>query len=543
MSNPNRIPAGVHEGGQYTFGKLGGLIYGGNWGIEPDKLHGDRKWVDRVPDFNPWGHLNDHNWGAMSQDLQSVGALMDKEGGELIRKIQGLKQAEKQRLIVGYTENRYHNLVTGPAEEAIRIACGKNPELLAQGGEMKVLANDNGSFQLAVTPTRNQSEYLDGIKSIAPGEAVVVNPSTGALRKGVYFVPTGKRGDSQSLGKTPLSQALADRMTDSEHQSGRDLGSTQYGGRLVVGATQGPNGETVTTTGVLCEANELEVAQGYAESFGTEVLSTTSPKGVVNPIATSLLGHASPEDQTVLHSTDFFVSGNNSGGIQFGKEEDTAGRGYSKRPTPEERAQARHIAQEDARLRSERTKESGYRPRSEEQKKRDLENAAVRRSREKEARRIILENAKKRPEDRKPPIKVRGGLLLPGELGYDAALKDAQQTSKDFSKDGTVKAPKTKNSYEYEDRQRRRQRKRAASKASNDRYKENVKRIHQAIDEGRDGVTWYPDGESDGKRRGKKCVSLEGDKDYERASRCRNARPLSESSPYKTYMAKRGKKN
>lgn len=475
MSNPNHIPAGVPEGGQFTFGLVGGYSFG------DDPIPWDS--ISRDPIDVPLKTIN-----SMKNDLIELGYAQEDIVGIALDGLHGLSEQDKFGRINGTIIGLYNEEARlTPLEESVKVAVQRSGEQLAAGGKIYGLANDDGTYQVVHTLTGQMEQWVDSAPQLRPYEAIVMNQNTGTMRRGGFFIPVG---NPVLVDANNVSSQMNDRMSDATTGLGRSLGSGDYAGRLTVGLVTDSDGKPLLQNGIFCENNERVIAEGYADQLGADIMKPYRPEDIVNPVA---------GDPSSLHVPGMHVVSSNTGGIQTGILNDQKGRS---RKNPLSGGQIAKLVNLHRKLQAERYAEKGRAgcARSEKQRKRDLENAKIRRARNKQAT--------TEQEAGREPIKLKGGgWLFKGEKGYNAARASAISAGTADSK--TLTTSMSGATARAEEAQSKRQR----ARRSDRRYRENRRRIADAKAKGLNVVKYYPSG----RRKGEMKLAIEGDEDYETA--------------------------
>lgn len=480
MSNPNHLPAGIPEGGQFTFAKVGGLAFDDGWDFFSPQQNGS-PWVPAVIDASK---ITNEGWNQIIESLEGMGITSNDLLKEALNgaDLKSLSPAERNRLIQNYAQEVYRDGLTSPLARSINAAINQYPEVIVAGGSIVGLAKDDGTFQIGHTMTPQMADIANNMPPLKDDQMIIFNQGTGTMRQGsCYGVPVGKPIVVPAGASADEVNGL---ISDATRKLGRDLGSDAHAGRMTVGMTKDENGDTVIQGTVLCEANEKGVAEDYAKKFGSEVKKGLKPTDIVNPIAiTDVPG--------MLHTQDMHVVSSNFGGIQAGRMNPSS----IPQSSREAMQKLHHQMQEQ------RSKERGSKARSAEQKQRDLENAKIRRARNKQA----IEEGKAGRE----PVKIKGGWLFKGEKGYDAA----RAASVDTNKDGVDFKSRSVNMTASEARAAETQAKRQSKLRRDRKYSERKAKINEAKASGKKAVKYYPSG----KRRGEVELAVEGDKNYAEA--------------------------
>lgn len=486
MSNPNHLPPGIPEGGQFTFAKVGGLAFEDGFGAASPQSPERSPWEPAV--INP-AYLSDDEKKHITDTLKELGYTGDDILTEALdgKDPSTLSPEERARIAAEYSQKVYKEGLIHPLERSLSVAMQLCPEVLEAGGNVVGLAHDNGTYQIGHTLTGQMEDILNNMPPLDEGEMYVYNPGTGTLRQGGgYGVPVGK---PIVVPPGATSSKINGLIDSAATKIGRDIGSSAYAGRMMIGVTTDQDGNVLIQPTIHCEANEKGIAEGYAKKLGVDVNTVLKPGDIVNPIAyTDIPGS--------LHTTDFHSVKGNFGNIQTGR--------MNQKDIPN--ASKEMMVQMHRKMQEERKNEVGRKEPSPEQKaakkKRDSENAKKRRERTK----LAKEEAAKGRE----PIKVKNGWLMKGERGYEAAYA---QSVKDGASSVGFNA-RAANITVAEARAADNQSRRQKSRRSDRRYKERKQQIREAHENGQKCVKYYPSGKN---RKGEVEIAVEGDKNYEKA--------------------------
>lgn len=507
MPNPNHLPAGRPDGGQFTFAAVGGYI------------PGQIPWEYAEA---PTSEIPPEIIASMYNSLHRVG-IKDAQISATYRRLHpdNAKTPEeaKRWLDEVIRDTYFSNAATMPVQNALVVASDKYRDVINNGGQVLALANDDGSYQTVHTTNNSVSAYLNSIPQLKDGKAVVYNQRTGTLRRGAFCVPVGKprkiAGTSVPRGRrnratetareTPrrqakVAEALNRQITSSASEASRALGSDDYAGRISVAVMKDKDGSLIIQDVILCESHEQDIAKMYAEELHQKVLKATRPDEILNPEV---------GDPSMLHTDDMHVVDSNFGGISAGVMNDT-GRKSQITDAAAEQMFARHDS-----LRAERDKEyeKAYghpRPtKTDEQREHERALDKKRRLRRKQAK---IEEAAGRE-----PIKVKGrGYLFAGEKGYEEA-KDAAVRAEKLKADMLAKKIRRATS-QAKASQTKRQTEKVSARDRKREQRARQKAIRQANRDGLRAVTYR----EDDSRSGKMLVAIEGSKEFEAAIKMRN---------------------
>lgn len=511
MANPHHLPAGRPDGGQFTFSFVGGFVAGG--GIPWEVATADPK---DIPDASII---------PMYEALASIGYTDEDLFSENARRhpTDPTNQDERKRRLKDTIRSLYFGkAIASPLAQSLVVATDRYGDTIARGGQVKALANDDGSYQLVHTTNNSVSTYMNGLSEIGGSQAVVYNQRTGTLRRGAYCVPVGKprriAGTSVDRGRRnrltevaretearqgKVAAEVNKRITDSTTREGRRLGSDDYAGRMSVSVFRGKSGDLYIQDCILCDRHERTIADMYAKELGSSVFSATRPKDIVNPIA---------GDTNTLHTDDFAVVKSDFGGMSAGVVADTG----RKSKVPEAVAEQMFNQHDEMkRRRDDEYQKAHGKPRP--------EKTEEQRQRERllgKARRLRRNQAMREQEAGRNPIKVKGGWLFQGEEGYDEALIQAVRAEK----------PEMMSTYDSVQKstsdaikgQQKRQAERVSARDRKRLQRERDKAIKNANAQGLKAVKYRVDDT----RSGTLAVAIEGTPEYDQALKMRTAQVI-----------------
>lgn len=327
--NFNHLPAGRPDGGQFTFAEVGGVVMPTSAPIDPGYS------------VAPAESIPEEVVSAMQDELFKVGVSRQELIGEMIQKHREnpFGQEEFNRLFTEVIRNRYYtDVVCGRIGTSLQVEMSRNQEALANGGIVKALSKDDGSYQIVHSTNDSVAMYLDNLTDLREGEAAVYNPKTGRLRVDARIVPIP--GTSLLIGanRTPqsirngLNQAATNgprrakkasklvnkRITDATTAEGRQISSGGYAGRIGVCVSQDSDGNLMLQNCIICETNEGAIAEMYAKELGTDVLKASRPDDkVIN---------AEPGSPDVRHEGNIYIGESDFGGAASGVANDTGKR-------------------------------------------------------------------------------------------------------------------------------------------------------------------------------------------------------------------------
>ena len=532
--NYNHLPAGRFDGGQFTFANVGGNMPGLHAG--PVGQRSPYEPVDPEMMATDPSHISDETANAMRRGLAGVG-IGDKELLDGFRRkygsVKGHAPEEFRSLLKGLIRDTYFNVgVRSGVEASLRTGVRRHQELINAGGQVKALGNDDGSWQAVHTTNNSVAVYLDSLEEIKAGQAVAYNPKTGVLRSDGYVIPIP--GATRTIGANSTRQSKRNRLnaeatngqrnakrasdivnsmiTDSSSASSRKIGSGAFAGRVGVCISEDENGNLIAQNCVICETNEANIAEMYAEQLGSEIRRVNRPAGVMTP---------EPGDTGMLHEDGVAISESDFGGVAAGVDKDT---GHRSKVSEED---AKRMFDLHDQLKKQRDDEYKVahdgQPRPEKTDEKRQHEALLRKQ-----RRMRKDEAEAQQAAGEDPIRLKGGgfifkgetierggqkytyddikngALLPSGVAREQAKSQASTAAGD-----AVKAAKKRQATKVGNRNRKQQQR--AREAA----------IKEANSKGLDAIT-YREGKD--KASGKTILVVQGDPGYEEAKGYKTAK-------------------
>lgn len=524
--NFNHLPGGRPDGGQFTYADVGGMVMPMNVVSNPEHI------------ATPTADIPGETLGAMLGELEKRDITQD-ELAKLTSERYPTPPRDFNEIIDRLNEtirdSYYKEVIAGRVATSAAVAIDRHQEAVANGGLIKVLANDDGSFQIIHGTNNSVSSYLDSLTEMREGEAAVYNPKTGTLRTDARIVPIP--GTAQKIGasRTPqskrnglnrvatdadrrgkkASKIINRRISDSTTKEGRQLGSGEYAGRIGVCVCQNDDGDLVVQNCIICEANEGAIAEMYSKVLGGEVLKATRPAPeVIN---------SEPGDTSILHEGGMYISKSDFGGTAGGTARDKTTRDKRGNVTSVSQVSpeaAQHMFDRHDQIRKQREEEyekahGGKKKPEKTEAKRQHESLLrkMRAMRRRRAEASIL--------DEDGPIRLKGGgYVFPGET----VTRRGQTLTYDEIKDGATFADGIGNkaanaqgkvaSEESVASEKRRQNTKIGNRNRKQQQRAREEAIRKANAQGKGAVT-YREGKD--KASGKTILVIEGEPGYAEA--------------------------
>lgn len=468
---------------------------------------------------------------AMRSELARAGIGPERIRQHLLSKLSGMSKAGSvEEGAASFNEAirdlYFSGVVGGRVGASVDTAIDRFGEEVYNGGQIKALANDDGSFQIVHGTNSTVSMWLDNLTDMDAGSAAVYNPKTGRLRADARIVPIpgtdlniGANSSAQSKRNRAnnaavngnrrarkASREVNKRLSDPRTTEGRQLSSDDYAGRVGLCVCQDDQGNLVLQNCIICETNEGGIAEMYARELGTDVMKATIPDaGVIN---------SEPGDTSIFHEKGMYIGKSDFGAMAAGVRRD---KGKHSQVSPD--VAKRMFAQNDA-IRKQRDEEykkaHGGQSRPEKtEAKREHERLlrkqrALRRSKAEQS--IGTENE---------AIRLRGGgYIFPGEtisrggrkFTYDE-IKAGAEISNGVNRSEATKSA-SKAATEAVDKETKRQNIKLGNKNRKQQQRAREEAIRKANADGRGAVT-YREGKD--KASGKTILLFEGDPGYEEA--------------------------
>lgn len=542
--NFNHLPSGRPDGGQFTFADVGGRVMP-YYDMRPNQdVNEDASPIKPEHIAAPVSQIPDAAIMVMQSELRQHGVDDDEIVRRSKEKLGKAKLAGKNiptswedmenNLNEVIRDSYFTDVVGGRVGASVRTMIDRNSEVIANGGVVRALANDDGSFQILHGTSNTVSMYLDRISDVGEGSAVVYNPKSGVLRSDALIVPIPKT--AQRIGAASSDQSKRNRLNgvalnadrrgrkasrivnkrigDATSVAGRQLGSGDYAGRIGVCIAKDDNGDLVVQNCIICDGHEGEIADMYAKELGMDILRASRPApDVSNP---------EPGDPSILHEGGMYVGKSDFGGISAGVKMDKGKRSQ--------------VSSEDAQKMFDRHDELKKQRDDEYRRAHDGEERPAKTERQREHERLLRKQrklrrmrAEKAIGTENEPIRLKGGgYIFPGETikrggkeyTYEDIMNGNVQESKGVGqrvanerskKEGTTAVGTAKRRQTIKEGNKNRKQQQRAREAA-------IKKAHA---EGKGAVTFR---EGKNKASGRTILVIEGEPGYEEALKYKTAK-------------------
>jgi hypothetical protein len=431
-------------------------------------------------------------------------------------------------------DSYFNDVIGGRLGASVRSAIDRHSETIANGGQVRSLANDNGAFQILHCTNNSVSMYLDSISDITDGSAVVYNPKSGVLRTEAVAIPIP--GTAQRIGAASSEQSkrnrlngvatnadrrnrkasriLNKRLGDATTSAGRQLSSGEYAGRIAVCVAKNDDGDLVIQNCVLCDPHEKEIVEMYSKQLGTDPLRASRPAPEVS--------NPEPGDPSILHENGMYVGKSDFGGISAGVKLD---KGERSQVSPEDAKRMFDQHDELKRKRDEEYRKAhGGKERPEKTEAQREHERLLRKQ-----RKLRRTRAEKAIGTENEPIRLKGGgYIFPcetikrggKEYTYDDILNGGAQEAKGVG----MKAANEQSQKEGTtavNTARRRQTIKEGNKNRKQQQRAREAAIKKANAEGKGAVTYREGGD---KATGRTILVVEGEPGYKEALKFKTAK-------------------
>ncbi len=544
--NFNHLPAGRPDGGQFTFTAVGGHAiprYDIMLGMDGEENAPETR-IKPEHIAGPASNIPKAALLAMRAELNRNGVSDAEINRRTVEHLGGLGVAgSKSELIKGMQsvirDSYFNDVVGGRISASVQATIDRNNEAVANGGVVRPLYNDDGSYQILHATNNSVSLYLDRIEDIDGSRAAVYNPRSGVLRTDARIVPIP--GTTQRIGAASSEQSKRNRLngiaTNAERRNrkasriinkrigdatsmvGRQLGSGAYAGRIGVCVIKDENGDLAVSNCIICDAHEGDIANMYAKQLGSDVRRASRPAPEVS--------NPEPGDPSILHEGGMFVGKSDFGGISSGVRMDK-GRRSQVSPEAAQSMFAHHDEMRKQRDEEYRKAHGGQ----ERPEKTDSQREHERLLRKQ--RKLRRDRAEKSIGTDHEGIRLKGGgYIFPGETvtrsgrkyTYDDILRGKDGTPVNENPEGIgIKAAKeqaSKAATTAVGKAKRRQEIREGNKSRKQQQRAREAAIKEANKSGKDAITFREGGD---KASGKTILLVQGEPGYEEAKLYKTAK-------------------